>query len=76
MPVAFVPPLTLAGLMVIDCSKGGAFGSGATLTNIDLLTPPAVAVTFPPVPSPETELVPMVKLAALFPGAIATVAGT
>ncbi len=40
VPVALVPPVTLAGLMVIDCNSGGAFGSGATLTKMDFVTPP------------------------------------
>src|SRR5437764_15389026 len=38
LPVAFVPPLTLAGVIDIDCNNGGAFGSGATLTKMDLVT--------------------------------------
>jgi hypothetical protein len=67
VPVAFVPPLTVVGLIVIDWRSGGAFGSGLTLTKIDLVTPPAVAKTFPPVGKPLTGLVPMVKLVALFP---------
>ena len=57
VPVAFVPPRTLVGLIVIDCSSGGAFGSGLTLTKIDLVTPPALAKTFPPVGRPDTGLV-------------------
>ena len=76
VPVAFVPPATLVGVIDIDCKSGGAFGSGATFTKIDLLTPPAVAVTKPPVESPETGLVPMAKLTALLPCGIATLAGT
>src|SRR5438874_11391153 len=76
VPVALIPPATLAGLIVMDCSKGGAFGSGATLTKIDFVTPPALAKTFPPVESPETELVPMVKVFVLFPAATVTFAGT
>src|SRR3954452_5865013 len=43
VPLALVPPATLAGLIVMDCSNGGAFGSGATLTKIDLEMPPALA---------------------------------
>ena len=46
------------------------------MTKIDLVTPPALAITFPPVESPETELVPMVKVFVLFPAAIETFAGT
>ena len=46
MPVAFVPPLTVVGLIVIDCRSGGAFGSGLTLTKIDLVTPPALRRRF------------------------------
>src|SRR6476620_491964 len=76
VPVALVPPATLVGLIAVDCSKGGAFGSGATLTKIDFVAPPALAKTFPPVESPETELVPMVKVFVLFPAAIVTFAGT
>ena len=76
VPVAFVPPLTVVGLIVIDWRSGGAFGSGLTLTKIDLVTPPAVAKTFPPVGKPVTGLVPMVKLVALFPSGIVTLAGT
>ena len=76
VPVEFVPPLTLIGLMLIDCSNGGAFGSGATLTKMDLVTPPAVAKMLPPVESPETVLVPKAKVFVLFPAAIATEAGT
>ena len=67
VPVAFVPPRTLVGLIVIDCSSGGAFGSGLTLTKIDLVTPPALAKTFPPVGRPDTVLVPISKLLVLFP---------
>ena len=76
VPVALVPPATLVGLIAMDCSKGGAFGSGATLTKIDLVTPPALAKTFPPVVSPETGLVPMEKVLVLFPAATVTFAGT
>ena len=76
VPVAFVPPLTVVGLMVIDCRSGGAFGSGLTLTKIDFVTPPALAKTFPPVGSPLTGLVPMAKLVALFSAGIVTLAGT
>src|ERR671922_2652794 len=64
VPVAFVPPVTLAGVIDIDCNSGGAFGSGATLTKMDFVTPPALAKMFPPVANPETGLVPMSKLAA------------
>ena len=42
VPVAFVPPLTLVGVIDIDCRSGGAFGSGVTLTKMDFVTPPAV----------------------------------
>src|SRR5512133_1757221 len=56
LPVALVPPLTIVGLIVIDCRSGGAFGSALTLTKIDLVTPPAVAKTFPPVGRPVTVL--------------------
>src|SRR5204862_8173451 len=45
VPVAFVPPRTLVGVIVIDCRSGGAFGSGLTLTKMDLVMPPAVAKT-------------------------------
>ena len=76
VPVAFVPPGTLAGLIVMDCRSGGAFGFALTLTKIDLVTPPAVAKTFPPVGSPVTGLVPIAKLVALFPAGIVTLAGT
>ena len=76
VPVPLVPPATLVGLIAMDCSKGGAFGSGATLTKIDLVTPPALAKTFPPVVSPETGLVPMEKVLVLFPAATVTFAGT
>ena len=76
VPVAFVPPRTLVGLIVIDCRSGGALGSALTLTKIDLVTPPAVAKTFPPVGRPVMALVPMVKLVALFPAGIVTLAGT
>jgi hypothetical protein len=76
VPVAFVPPLTVVGLIVIDCRSGGAFGSGLTLTKMDFVTPPALAKTFPPVGSPVTVLVPMAKLVALFPAGIVTLAGT
>ena len=72
LPVALVPPLTLAGVIDIDCNNGGAFGSGATLTKMDFVTPPALAKTFPPVVRPETGLVPMVKVFVLFPAAIET----
>src|SRR6476646_2561394 len=76
VPVAFVPPVTLVGVIDIDCNNGGAFGSGATLTKMDFVTPPALAKTNPPVGSPETGLVAMAKLTALFPAAIDTLAGT
>jgi hypothetical protein len=67
VPVALVPPRTVVGVIVIDCRSGGAFGSGLTLTKIDLVTPPAVAKTFPPVGRPDTALVPISKLLVLFP---------
>ena len=76
VPVALVPPGTLVGVIVIDCSRGGAFGSALTFTKMDFVTPPAVAKTFPPVGSPVTRLVPMAKLIALFAAGIVTVAGT
>lgn len=76
VPVALVPPGTLAGLIVSDCRSGGAFGSGLTLTKIDFVTPPAVAKIFAPVVSPETVLVPMAKLAVLLPSLMLTLAGT
>src|SRR5262249_55816720 len=76
VPVALVPPRTLVGLIVIDWRSGGAFGSALTLTKMDLVTPPAVANTFPPVGSPVTVLVAMAKLVALFPAGIETLAGT
>ena len=76
LPVAFVPPVTLVGVIDIDCNNGGAFGSGATLTKMDLVTPPALAKTFPPVVRPETRLVPMAKVFVLFPAAIETLGGT
>ena len=76
VPVAFVPPATLVGVIDIDCKSGGAFGSGATLTKMDFVTPPALAKTNPPVGSPETGLVAMAKLTALFPAGIVTVGGT
>ena len=76
VPVALVPPRTLVGVIVIDCSRGGAFGSALTFTKMDFVTPPAVAKTFPPVGSPVTRLVPMAKLIALFPPGIVTVGGT
>ena len=76
LPVTFVPPVTVAGVIDIDCNNGGAFGSGATLTKMDFVTPPALAKTKPLVDSPETELVAMAKLTALFPAAIDTLAGT
>ena len=76
VPVALVPPRTLVGLIVIDRSSGGAFGSALTLTKIDLVTPPAVAKTFPPVGRPVTGLVGMSKVLVLFPWAMLTFAGT
>ena len=75
VPVAFVPPRTLVGVIVIDCRSGGALGSALTLTKIDLVTPPAVAKTLPPVVRPVTALVPIAKLVALFPSGIVTLAG-
>ena len=48
VPVALVPPLTLAGLIVRERKSGGAFGFGATLTKMDLVTPPAEALINPP----------------------------
>lgn len=76
VPVALVPPRTLVGLMAIDCRSGGAFGSALTLIKIDLVTPPALAKTFPPVGKPLTGDVPIAKLVALFPSGIVTLAGT
>jgi hypothetical protein len=67
VPVALVPPGTVVGLIVIDCRRGGAFGSGLTLTKIDFVTPSAVANTFPPVGRPVTALVAIPKLLVLFP---------
>jgi len=75
-PVALVPPATLLGVMVSDCNSGGAFGSGVTLTKMDFVTPPALAVTKPPVARPDTELVVKVKLFVLLPSAIETLGGT
>src|SRR5262245_55836184 len=75
VPVALVPPGTLVGLTETDCSKGGALGSGPRLTKKDLVTPPAVAVIFAPVAT-VTGLVVIVKLLALFPAGIETLAGT
>src|SRR5262245_29262810 len=74
--VASVPPHTLAGASTTDSSKGGAFGSALTLTKMDLVTPAALAKTFPPVGRPVMALVPMAKLVALFPCGIVTLAGT
>ena len=76
VPVALVPPRTLVGLIVIDCSNGGEFGSALTLTKIDLVTPPALAKTFPPVGRPVTGLVGMSKVLVLFAWAMLTFAGT
>ena len=76
VPVAFVPPLTLVGVIVIDWRRGGAFGSALTLTKIDFVTPLALAKTCPPVGKPVTGLVPIAKLVALFPSGIVTLAGT
>jgi len=76
VPVAFVPPRTVVGLIVIDCKSGGALGSALTLTKIDLVTPPADAKTFPPVGRPVTVLVGMSKVLVLFPCAMVTFAGT
>ena len=73
--VALLPPVTLAGLMVTDCNNGGAFGSGATLTKIDFVTPPAVAFTCAP-PGTWTRPVVIAKLFVLLPSAMLTVAGT
>ena len=46
------------------------------MTKIDFVTPPALAVTFPPVGRVDTGFVPMVKLTALFPCGMLTLAGT
>ena len=46
------------------------------MTKIDLVTPPAVAKTFPPVGKPLTGAVPIAKLVVLFPSGIVTLAGT
>ena len=75
VPVALVPPGTLVGLTLTDCSKGGALGSGAMLMKNDLVTPPAVAVMFAD-EAKVTGVVVTVKLFALLPAATATVAGT
>lgn len=76
VPVALLPPVTVVGLSETDWRIGGAFGSGSTVTKIDLVTPPALANTLPPVGFVETALVLIVKLAALFPAAMETLGGT
>src|SRR5262245_48621798 len=75
VPVEVLPPGTLVGLRATDCKSGGAFGSEPRSIQKDLVTPPAVA-------SIRTELcrntraVVILKLFALFPGAMETPGGT
>src|SRR5262249_36276942 len=64
-----------ATLSVIDASAGGAFGSGPTLMNASFVTPPALAAMRTVVPR-MTGLDVIVKLLALFPGAMETLGGT
>src|SRR5262245_28176263 len=75
VPVALVPPGTLVGVTVTDWSRGGAFGSGATLTKKDLVTPPATALTWTATVE-VTGLVVTVKQLAMLQAGILTVDGT
>ena len=61
------PPVVVLGFSARDARIGGAFGSGLTVTKIDFVTPPAVAITLPPLEEVETGVVPMLKLRALLP---------
>src|SRR5260370_34804121 len=66
VPVALVPPATLAGLIVMDCSNGGAFVARATLTKIYVVMQPALWRTLSPVVRPRKELVSMWERVGLF----------
>jgi len=50
-------------------------GSGVTVTKMDLVMPPALAKTLPPVGITATGLVFTVKLIVLLPAAIVTLGG-
>jgi len=75
VPETLVPPVTSLTLSVTDCSAGGAFGSGPRLMNADFVTPPALA-SMRTDAAVLTGLVLIVKLSALFPAAMETLAGT
>src|SRR3954454_22431768 len=74
VPVALLPPGTLAGAMANDTSDG-AIGPPARLTNADLVTPPALASTCTVVKT-LVALVVIGKLVELLPAGTLTVGGT
>src|SRR4029077_1911942 len=75
VPDTLLPPANVGAGSVTDDSRGGAFGSGATLMKTDFVTPPAVASTSTVVPS-ETRLEVTVELVELLPAARETCRGT
>jgi hypothetical protein len=74
VPVALLPPDTLAGATANEASDG-AVGPAARLTNADLVTPPALASTSTVVKT-LVALVVIVKLVELLPAGTVTVGGT
>src|SRR3954451_10715912 len=74
VPVALLPPATLAGAIANDSSEG-AVGPAARLMNADLVTPPALASTSTVVKT-LVALVVIGKLVELLPAGTVTVGGT
>src|SRR5215210_1351316 len=70
-----VPPVALAVAGVSDESEALAFGFSKIVRNVDFVAPPVVALMLADVKLLE-ELVVTVKLFALFPSAMNTLAGT
>jgi hypothetical protein len=70
-----LPPVTPLTLSVTDSNAGGAFGSAPTSIQNDLVTPPAFASMRADV-EVRTGSVVMLKLFALLPSVIETLAGT
>src|SRR3954454_6816298 len=74
VPVALLPPATLAGAMANDTSDG-AVGPAARLMNADLVPPPALASTSTVVKALVARVV-IGKLVELLPAGTLTVGGT
>lgn len=75
VPITLLPPTTVVVLSVIEDSNGGASGSGPRFRNTDFVIPPALA-SIRTVVAVRTGAVVIVKLSALFPAVMETVAGT